>query len=72
MDLESLFLSVGGPVGVRAGFWIGGGFADVGWGDGGRCFVEDGEGGRILGLCLLEDILIDAKFDLQFVQGYKV
>lgn len=52
MDLESLFRRVGGPVGVRAGFWIGGGLADAGWGDGGRCFIALGEGGRVLGLCL--------------------
>lgn len=33
--LESLFRRVGGPVGVRAGLWMGGGLAEVGWGDGG-------------------------------------
>lgn len=44
-----------GPVGVRAGFWMGGGFVDVGCGDGGRCFIAAGEGGRILGFCLLEE-----------------
>lgn len=49
LDLESLFRKVGGPVGVRAGFWIGGG---LGWGDGGRCFIAPGEGGRVLELCL--------------------
>ena len=47
-DLESLFRKVGGPVGVRAGFWIGGGLAAAGWGDGGRCFIAPGEGGRVL------------------------
>lgn len=26
--------------------------ADAGWGDGGRCFIALGEGGRVLGLCL--------------------
>lgn len=48
LDLESLFLKVGGPVGVRAGFWIGGGLAA---GDGGR-FAPAGEGGRVLEFCL--------------------
>lgn len=52
MDFESLFRKVGGPVGVRAGFWIGGGLADVGWGDGGRCFIAPGEDGRVLEFCL--------------------
>lgn len=52
LDLESLFRKVGGPVGVRAGFWMGGGLVDVGWGDGGRCFIAPGEGGRVLELCL--------------------
>lgn len=55
---------------MRDGFWIGGGLADVGWGDGGRCFIDDGEGGRILGLCLFKDILGVIHFDLQYVQGY--
>lgn len=55
LDLESLFRKVGGPVGVRAGFWMGGGLADIGWGDGGRCFIAPGEGGRVLGFCLLEE-----------------
>lgn len=54
LDLESLLRKVGGPVGVRAGFWIGGGLADMGWGDGGR-FIAPGEDGRVLGLCLLEE-----------------
>lgn len=57
LDLESLFLKVGGPVGVRAGFWMGGGLADAGWGDGGRCFIAPGEGGRVLEFCLREDIV---------------
>lgn len=48
LDFESLFRNVGGPVGVRAGFCIGGGLADVDWGDGGRCFIAAGEGGRVL------------------------
>lgn len=52
MDLESLFRKVGGPVGVRAGFCIGGGLAVIGWGDGGRCFIAAGEGGRALEFCL--------------------
>ncbi|TNN72746.1 hypothetical protein EYF80_017030 [Liparis tanakae] len=43
---------VGGPVGVSAGFWMGGGLADAGWGDGGRCFIALGEGGRVLEFCL--------------------
>lgn len=43
---------MGGPVGVRAGFWMGGGLADAGWGDGGRCFIAPGEGGRVLEFCL--------------------
>ena len=51
LGLESLLRKVGGPVGVRAGFWMGGGLADVGAGDGGRCFPP-GEGGRVRGLCL--------------------
>lgn len=55
--LESLFRKVGGPVGVRAGFCIGGGLADVGWGDGGRCFIAPGEGGRPLEFCLREEIV---------------
>lgn len=46
---------MGGPVGVRAGFWIGGGLADVGWGDGGRCFIAPGEGGRVLEFCLQDE-----------------
>lgn len=57
LDLESLFRNVGGPVGVRAGFCIGGGLADVGWGDGGRCFMAAGEGGRVLEFCLKEAIV---------------
>lgn len=55
LDLESLFRKVVGPVGVRAGFWIGGGLVVVGCGEGGRCFIAAGEGGRILGLCLLKE-----------------
>lgn len=51
-DLESRFRKVGGPAGVSAGFWMGGGLVDAGWGDGGLCFVAAGEGGRILGACL--------------------
>ena len=53
LDLECLFLSGGGPVGVRAGLWMGGGLADVVWGDGGRCLSPPGEEGRLRGLCLL-------------------
>ncbi len=56
LDLESLFRRVGGPVGVRAGFWMGGGLADVGWGDGGRLFIAPGDGGRVLEFCLKEEI----------------
>ena len=52
LDLESLFRRVGGPVGVRACFWVGGGLVDEGWGDGGRCFIAPGEGGRVFELCL--------------------
>lgn len=56
MDLEFLFRKVGGPAGAR-GFWMGGGLVEVGWGDGGRCFIAPGEGGRILGLCLHKEIV---------------
>lgn len=58
MDLESLFRKVGGPVGVRAGFCIGGGLVDVDWGDAGRCFIVEGDGGRALEVCLKEEIKI--------------
>ena len=48
----------GGPVGVRAGFWMGGGLAAeaavLGCGDGGRCFPTPGEGGREREPCLWE------------------
>lgn len=33
---------------------MGGGLEDVGWGDGGRCFIAPGEGGRVLELCLAD------------------
>lgn len=56
MDLESLFRKVGGPVGVRAGFCIGGGLVDVDWGDAGRCFIVEGDGGRALEFGLEEEI----------------
>lgn len=58
LDLESLFRKVGGPVGVRAGFCIGGGLVDVDWGDAGRCFIVEGDGGRALEFCLKEEIEI--------------
>lgn len=56
LDLESLFRKVGGPVGVRAGFCIGGGLVDVDWGDAGRCFIVEGDGGRALEFCLKKEI----------------
>lgn len=56
LDLESLFLKVGGPVGVRAGFCIGGGLVDVDWGEAGRCFIVEGDGGRALEFCLKEEV----------------
>ena len=47
LGLESLLRRVGGPVGVRAGLWMGGGLEAVcGWGEGGRCFSPEGDGGR--------------------------
>lgn len=52
---ESRFRKVGGPVGVRDGFWMGGGLVDAGWGDGGRCFSAPGEDGRVLGPCLSKE-----------------
>lgn len=57
LDLESLFRKVGGPVGVRACFCMGGGLEAVaGWGEGGRCFMAAGEGGRALEFCLKDGI----------------
>lgn len=56
LDLESLFRRVGGPVGVRAGFCMGGGLLDEDWGDAGRCFIVEGDGGRALEFCLIEEI----------------
>lgn len=55
--LESLLRRVGGPVGVRAGRWMGGGLGPGcgdgdGDGDGGLCLAELGEGGRVRGLGL--------------------
>lgn len=58
LDLESLFRKVGGPVGVRAGFCIGGGLVDVDWGDAGRCFIVEGDGGRALEFCLKKEMKI--------------
>lgn len=62
LDLESLFRKVGGPVGVRAGFCIGGGLVDADWGDAGRCFIVEGDGGRALELCLKEETEISGSF----------
>lgn len=56
LDLESLFRKVGGPVGVRAGFCIGGGLVEEAWGDAGRCFIVEGDGGRALEFGLMEEM----------------
>lgn len=58
--MEFLFRRVGGPVGVSAGFWIGGGLD--GCGDGGRCFRAPGDGGRAFELCFAagEGVLVGA------------
>lgn len=56
LDLESLFRKVVGPGGVSACFCMGGGLeAAAGWGDGGRCFIAAGEGGRALEFCLKDE-----------------
>lgn len=55
LDLESLLRK--GPVGVRAGFGMGGVLVEAVCGDGGRCLAAPGEGGRVLELCF--DVLGD-------------
>lgn len=58
-SLEFLFRRVGGPVGVSAGFWMGGGLD--GCGDGGRCFSAPGDGGRAFCFAAAgEGVLVEA------------